>query len=240
MAIRLVRMVPDAPTIIPPTISAVLFSAIPVRAADTPVNAFNNEITTGMSAPPIGSTTMFPRMAAASKMPRMNSAWEWVPAARTIALAAATRNSVTLKTTCTGSLIGRPGRIPWSFPNAMLEPQKEIEPMIAASSEGISDFSAQLLPPVRKWWRYSTKAIIATAPPPTPLNSATICGIAVMRTLRAAGTPTAVPMTTPTMIRPHSPRPGVSSVAINAMPMPTAAIMLPRTAVRGPVSPMRP
>ena len=42
--------------------------------------------------------------------------------------------------------------------------------------------------------RNSTNEIRATAPPPTPLNSATICGIAVIFTERAAGTPTAVPM----------------------------------------------
>ena len=61
LAIRLVRIVPDAPTIMPATISAVLFSAIPVAAADRPVNALSSEITTGMSAPPIGSTIMFPK-----------------------------------------------------------------------------------------------------------------------------------------------------------------------------------
>ena len=57
LAIRLVRMVPEAPTIMPATISAVLFSARPVAAADSPVKALSSEITTGMSAPPIGSTT---------------------------------------------------------------------------------------------------------------------------------------------------------------------------------------
>ena len=56
-AISRVRIVPDAPTIMPATISAVLSSARPVAAADRPVNAFSSEITTGMSAPPIGSTT---------------------------------------------------------------------------------------------------------------------------------------------------------------------------------------
>ena len=35
LAIRLVRIVPDAPTIIPATIIAVLSSAIPVAAADS-------------------------------------------------------------------------------------------------------------------------------------------------------------------------------------------------------------
>ena len=89
-------------------------------------------------------------------------------------------------------------------------------------------------------WRNSTHAISATAPPPTPLNSATICGIAVIFTWRAAGMPTAVPIATPRMIRPQLPIPGMSSVAITAIAMPTAAMRLPRTAVRGPVSPISP
>ena len=55
--------------------------------------------------------------------------------------------------------------------------------------------------------RNSAHAMSATAPPPTPLNSATICGIAVIFTLRAAGTPTAVPMTTPRTISTQSPMP---------------------------------
>ena len=86
--------------------------------------------------------------------------------------------------------------------------------------------------------------MIATAPPPTPLNIATICGIAVIRTVRAAGTPTAVPMTNPSAISHGVLEPlstcGVSSVATIAIAIPTAAIMFPRTAVRGPVNPLRP
>ena len=84
----------------------------------------------------------------------------------------------------------------------MLEPQKEIEPMIAPNSSGISASSSEAWPV-----RNSTRAIRATAPPPTPLNSATICGIAVIFTLRAAGTPIAVPMPTPMMISTQSPTP---------------------------------
>ena len=80
----------------------------------------------------------------------------------------------------------------------------------------------------------------ATAPPPTPLKSATICGIAVMRTCRAAGIPTAVPIATPTASSPQLPIPFVSRVAITASAMPAAAMRLPRTAVRGPVSPLSP
>ena len=90
-------------------------------------------------------------------------------------------------------MIGRPGMISCSFPNAMFEPQKETEPMIAEKRIGIISSSGMSPPACRN----SAHATSATAPPPTPLNSATICGIAVIFTLRAAGMPTAVPITTP-------------------------------------------
>ena len=90
-------MVPDAPTIIPATIITVLFSATPVAAADSPVNAFSSEITTGMSAPPMGSTTMLPRTAETTRMPRMNSACECEPAQRMIALITAMANRARLR-----------------------------------------------------------------------------------------------------------------------------------------------
>ena len=86
----------------------------------------------------------------------------------------------------------------------------------------------------------SASEIKAAAPPPTPLKSATICGIAVILTCRAAGMPTAVPSAMPSAIRPQFPSPRFSSVATTAMPMPTAAMRLPRTAVVGPDRPRRP
>ena len=81
-AIRFVRIEPDAPTIMPATISAGLFSAIPVAAADSPVKAFSIEMTTGISAPPIGSTTALPSSAAHTSIP-MKTACEWSPATAT-------------------------------------------------------------------------------------------------------------------------------------------------------------
>ena len=76
------------------------------------------------------------------------------------------------------------------------------------------------------------------------MNSATICGIAVIFTLRAAGTPTAVPITSPATINHTVAEPSNSplrnNVAMIATAIPTAAILLPRTAVRGPVSPISP
>ena len=123
----------------------------------------------------------------------------------------------------------------------MPEPQNEIEPTIAPNSSKISTRSGQ---PPPNACRYSTHAINATAPPPTPLKIATICGIAVIFTLRAAGIPIAVPITAPSRISQtvldwlNSPL--RSSVAITAIAIPVAAILLPRTAVRGPVSPVIP
>ena len=69
VAISIVRIVPEEPTSVPATISATLSSENPAAAAERPVNAFSSEITTGMSAPPIGSTTRLPSSAAAIRTP---------------------------------------------------------------------------------------------------------------------------------------------------------------------------
>ena len=47
----------------------------------------------------------------------------------------------------------------------------------------------------------------AAAPPPTPLNRATICGIAVIFTFRAPTTPTTVPIAAPITISAQFPMP---------------------------------
>ena len=65
-AISLVRMLPEAPTRAPATISAQFPITKPAIATAVPVNAFSSEITTGMSAPPIGSTIMIPNPSEAS------------------------------------------------------------------------------------------------------------------------------------------------------------------------------
>ena len=83
-AICLVRIEPEAPTSMPATISAVLSSAMPAAAALRPVNAFRVEMTTGMSAPPIGSTASTPSAPAASRISQ-NSSCDSAPAAITTA-----------------------------------------------------------------------------------------------------------------------------------------------------------
>ena len=65
-AISLVRMPPDAPTSAPAMVSVAFCSTKPAIATAVPVNALSSEITTGMSAPPIGSTMSTPKPSAAS------------------------------------------------------------------------------------------------------------------------------------------------------------------------------
>ena len=196
-AIIVVSSVPEAPTSIPLTIRTFECSTKPVAAAANPVNAFRSEITTGMSAPPIGSTNTTPnraatRIAAASSHQL------------TVAIAAAPRaieptNSSAFPTCWPGYVIGRPLIRSCSFPNAIIEPANEIEPTSAENtvetprSTPTSPLSAQTV------WN-STSETNAAAPPPTPLNSATICGIAVIFTFRAPTSPIAEPIAIPAAI----------------------------------------
>ena len=66
----------------------------------------------------------------------MKTASEWSPAAMSTPAAIASTSSTRLTTCWAGpSVTGRPGRISWSLPKAMFEPQKDTEPTIAANSE---------------------------------------------------------------------------------------------------------
>ena len=57
---HIVSKVPAAPTKIPPVSITLLLYKNPPQAAATPVKEFNKEITTGISAPPIGNTKNTP------------------------------------------------------------------------------------------------------------------------------------------------------------------------------------
>ncbi len=189
--------VPDAPTSIPLTISTFECRTNPVAAAASPVNAFRSEITTGMSAPPIGSTNTTPNSAAtriaAARSQKLTDAIAAAPSA------IEPRKSTAFPICWPGYVIGRPLIRSCSFPNATSEPANEIEPTSAEKtvetprSTPTSPESAQTV------WN-STSETSAAAPPPTPLNSATICGIAVIFTLRAPTTPTTEPIAIPAAI----------------------------------------
>jgi hypothetical protein len=86
-----------------------------------------------------------------------------------------------LKMCWLGNRIGLPGISSWSFPNAMFDPQKDTDPMTVENRTG-TNMSRGISPPSATLCRNSDHEISAAAPPPTPLYSATICGIAVIWT----------------------------------------------------------
>ena len=67
-AISLVRIAPEAPTRAPAMISSGLFRTKPAIATAVPVNELRRLMTTGMSAPPIGSVIVTPNTSAAARM----------------------------------------------------------------------------------------------------------------------------------------------------------------------------
>ena len=76
--------------------------------------------------------------------------------------------------------------------------------------------------------------------PPDPLKSATISGIAVIATKRAASAPTTAPATAAIAIQCNSTMPLDSRVTTMAISMPAADSALPRRAVAGEPSIFRP
>ena len=72
-AMSLVRIAPDAPTRAPAMIRTGLFRTNPAIATAVPVNEFRSEITTGMSAPPIGRVIVTPKIRAAARITTMTA-----------------------------------------------------------------------------------------------------------------------------------------------------------------------
>ena len=124
----------------------------------------------------------------------------------------------------------------------MFDPQNETDPTIAANSVGISDFSTHNDPP--KMMAVLDPGDDRHRPAADPVEDRHHLRHRGHPHVRAAGTPTAVPITSPRVIKNGVPDPlntcGVSSVATIAIAIPTAAILFPRIAVRGPVSPLIP
>ena len=65
-----------------------------------------------------------------------------------------------------------------NFIKVITEPEKEVQPTITVKTVA-TIFALEGVPSALKF-RYSTMATNAAAPPPTPLNSATSCGICVI------------------------------------------------------------
>ena len=152
-----------------------------------PVKALRSEITIGTSAPPTGSTKSTPKRSESA--PKVSSGV--VPSAVTthtetastaMRLAAITKRPP-------GNTTGRVVINSCNFKKVMMEPLKEMQPTTTVKTVKITSAVVASFPK----FIYSTMATSAAAPPPTPLKSATNCGICVISTLRAAGTPTINP-----------------------------------------------
>ena len=133
LPISSVSSVPDAPTSAPEMIRTLLSSTKPVSAAASPVNELSSEITTGISAPPIGSTKSTPRISVrpSAMLKKSNSFGVLaisMPQQTTIAM------RISALTTCwPGYVIGRPVISSCSFRNAMTDPEKLSAPITAVS-----------------------------------------------------------------------------------------------------------
>jgi hypothetical protein len=132
-------------------------------------------------------------------------------------------------TFCPLNTMGRPETSSWSFANATIEPANETEPIRLEST--IETISSLETSPFVTW--NSENAMSAAAPPPTPLNRATICGIAVIFTVRAPTRPIAAPIAAPSASRPQFPMPSSARVVPIATSMPTPPIQFPRLACFG-------
>ena len=130
-------------------------------------------------------------------------------------------------------MIGRPRISSCSFANAIIEPANEIEPISAESTIEIADVALQVARRAGAWRWNSASETSAAAPPPTPLNSATICGIAVIFTRRAATAPNPPPTTIADDDLPVAAARSGANVTTIAITIPTAPIWLPRRARAG-------
>jgi hypothetical protein len=88
-------------------------------------------------------------------------------------------------------MIGRPGRnISWSLSNAMMLPENVTPPMSPEMPVATSSVVVGACPVTSA---SAAPATSAEAPPPKPLSSATICGIAVIWIFRAPTAPIVPP-----------------------------------------------
>ena len=149
-------------------ISSVELISNPVIATATPVNELSNEITTGMSAPPIGKVKKTPRSSAASRsVGKAQSGSTPSVATNQIARPSIASRTPPLTICCPGYVTGRPVITSWSLRNAIIEPERLIAPMIAESTSETATIASMFAPGAAV--KYRTVEINAAAPPPAPL-----------------------------------------------------------------------
>ena len=146
----------------------------PLAATVNPVNALSSEITIGTSAPPTGRTKRTPNR---RERPARTRSGVVPPLAITqpeVPSAPARVAAITKRPP--GNTTGRVVIISCNFKKVMIEPEKETLPTRTVNT--VARTSPKLA--VSPRFKYSTIATSAAAPPPTPLNSATSCGICVI------------------------------------------------------------
>ena len=119
---------------------------------------------------------------------------------------------------------------------AVLEPSCPV-PFVAWSGPGLPGWAGPLDLVVIAAPGAVDRATSAAAAPPTPLKSATSCGIWVMATRRAAGTPMTLPIAIATRMGTTWSRSCDRNTTTHASTAPTAPSRLPRRAVAGEDSP---
>ena len=150
------------------------------------MNAFSNEIAIGTSAPPTGSTNSTPSASPTTASSHSNRPLELVT---TKAHKATDETPAAIASCCpAGSSTGRVVISSCSFRNVTTDPEK-----LTAPISTVSTVASRNSTPESGTAKNSASATSAAAAPPTPLNSATICGMAVIFTDRAAGMPTTTP-----------------------------------------------
>ena len=136
-----------------------------------------------------------------------------------------------------GKTTGRVVMISCNFKKVITEPENETQPTTTVKTVAMISALVASLP--RR--RYSTVDTSAAAPPPTPLKSATSCGICVIWILRAAGTPTSTPNAIAARIAKRFLwwPPGAQKTSTVPIVAPIAPMIFPRRADLGEESPLR-
>ena len=171
----LVSINPEAPTNAPQMIRILLERTKPVAAAASPEQEFKVDITTGISAPPIGMTNRTPSIKAIARMVSKPV----LLAGLIMTIMPIIRNKMKremLKKRCALNTTGADLISPCSLPKATRLPVKVTAPMNRLTT--MEMMTSILGSPVSRL--YSANATSADAPPPSPLKSATIWGMAVI------------------------------------------------------------
>ena len=135
-AISCVSSVPAEPTTVPAMIIAALLSTKPSKATASPVSALYSEITTGMSAPPIGSVMVIPSSSARANNPVTTAKVPFTCVATSAPSASAATSSSRLRN-CWPPKRTLRVMSPCSLPKAMALPLKETAPMMPPTTASV-------------------------------------------------------------------------------------------------------